>query len=289
MCVIIAKTKKGHTPTIQQLRNCYNNNPDGAGFMYTYKGKVIIDKGYMTIDHFIERYKDLLQRFDNFKDKALVIHCRIGTSGRNDKGNTHPFIISAKTKELKKTINTASVGVVHNGIIHDYEPKNQQENISDTMLFIKKYLTPLYNNYKGFYTNKDIMRGIETITGSKWAILDTNDNVYMVGDFIKYDGVYYSNDSYKMRQYNWGWYRDDNHYDDYYDNNYKLDYKSVKDYDIDLKYDDYYELDGELYQVRDRHIKYNTLTCELFKADYLGNYHKIDDNAICYNSDFEIL
>ena len=75
MCIIIAKDKKSRIPTEKELKNSFEWNNDGAGFMYVDNNKVVIDKGYMTWESFIKRYKTLLQKYNNFKNKSLVIHC----------------------------------------------------------------------------------------------------------------------------------------------------------------------------------------------------------------------
>ena len=57
MCIIIAKEKYGRLPSEKELKNCFTNNSDGAGFMYVKNGKVVIDKGYMKYEAFIKHYK----------------------------------------------------------------------------------------------------------------------------------------------------------------------------------------------------------------------------------------
>ena len=96
MCIIIAKDKKNRLPKIKELEYCFDYNNDGAGFMYTDNGKVIIDKGYMTKEDFLARYKTLCKKYNNFKDKCLVAHCRIGTAGSNTAQNTHPYALTKK-------------------------------------------------------------------------------------------------------------------------------------------------------------------------------------------------
>ena len=54
MCIIIAKDKIGRLPKEEELKQAFDYNDDGAGFMYVENGKVVIDKGYMTYDSFIK-------------------------------------------------------------------------------------------------------------------------------------------------------------------------------------------------------------------------------------------
>ena len=43
MCIIIAKDKKSRIPTEKELKNSFEYNNDGAGFMYVDNNKVVID------------------------------------------------------------------------------------------------------------------------------------------------------------------------------------------------------------------------------------------------------
>ena len=58
MCIIAIKPKNIDLPNKEYLENCFINNDDGAGFMYTKNNKVYIYKGYMDFDSF---YKSVLQ------------------------------------------------------------------------------------------------------------------------------------------------------------------------------------------------------------------------------------
>lgn len=202
MCIIVCKNKSAPLPKLQYLKNCFDNNPDGMGFMYTDKGKVIIDKGYMTQENFLHRYFELCDKYDDFKNKSLVMHFRIGTSSANSPQNTHPYPITRKAKLYHKLYVETDIGIAHNGIIHDYTPKNRNDSMNDTQYFIRDYLAPLYENYKEFYKNKHIMDGIKEITGSKFCILTPDDNVYFIGEFIKDEKISYSNDTFEYSWYN---------------------------------------------------------------------------------------
>ena len=60
MCVI-AYVSKSTELSEKELRNCFVNNPDGAGFMIydDKKKKVHIRKGFMNFDDFWNAVKDL--------------------------------------------------------------------------------------------------------------------------------------------------------------------------------------------------------------------------------------
>lgn len=195
MCIIVAKDKGMRCPTEKELKECFTNNPDGAGFMYVDGGKVIIDKGYMYYPDFIRQYKNLCKRFNNFKDKSLVIHCRIGTSGGNTPGNTHPYPLTKSVKEMQKIDNKCDIGIAHNGIIRDYIPLSDKYN--DTQEFIKTWMVRIYKEDKNFYKRSHYLKEIEDITNSRFAILDKDDNLHLAGTFITDNNLKFSNTTYK--------------------------------------------------------------------------------------------
>ena len=214
MCIIIAKDKNMRLPKDSELEEAFKNNSDGAGFMYTDKGKVIIDKGYMGMAKFMARYHYLCRKFDNFNDKCLVIHCRIGTDGSNTAKNTHPYALTNSIHKLHKEHTSAEVGIAHNGIIYDYKPtaEERHHDINDTQNFIRLYMYNRYKFDKAFYTRKFEREAINDLSWSKFAILDKNDNLYTIGTFQKDDNLEFSNDSYKpyserMKKYS---YNEDN-------------------------------------------------------------------------------
>ena len=191
MCVIIAKNKNDRLPSKKELKKCFEHNPDGAGFMYTDNNKVIIDKGYMTYEAFINRYHELVKKYDKFEDKCLVIHCRIGTGGGNNPHNTHGYPLTNKISEMQKLHNKCDIGLMHNGIIRDYEPKENWYN--DTQEFIKEFVFNLLKFDKHFYRRQYFRDMIKDNSNSKWAILDKEDNLYTCGSFDYVDGLKFSN------------------------------------------------------------------------------------------------
>lgn len=206
MCIIIAKNKENRLPTKKELEYCFDYNNDGAGFMYTDNGKVILDKGYMKKEDFLARFKTLCKKYNNFKDKCLVIHCRIGTAGTNSPQNTHPYALTKKINKLHKTYTKASVGIAHNGIIMDYQPHDGKD-INDTQNFIRTYMVQRAKEDKEFYKRQWERTQIEDITHSKFAILDKDDNLYLIGVFTKEDNLLFSNSHYKPVSYSY-YYKD---------------------------------------------------------------------------------
>ena len=246
MCVIIVKDKRGTLPKKETLKNCFERNPDGAGFMYVESGKVVIDKGYMNFKSFYRHYKRLCKKFDNFENKNLVMHMRISTSGGVERENTHPYPITDNFEDMFKLYYRTDVGLAHNGIISATKPSKEQESkkINDTMLFNKIYLADIYEHWSECFDNQAFLAGIAEITNSKFAILDKEDNLHTIGSFTDYDGAKFSNTSYisyKYDGYKYGTYKSYNYdgYDQYgYYDDYGYKYDKYGNCISDSYYDD---------------------------------------------------
>lgn len=195
MCIIAISKAGVPFPTEDTIENMWYANPDGAGIMYTNdSGKVVIDKGYMTLKEFKARIEQLKEEIDVQKE-SVVLHFRIGTAGGNTPENTHPFPISKKVELLQSLYVQSDIGVVHNGIIHIDRPIQE---ISDTMEYIRSRLSYLYHRQKKFYKKDRCMSKIKAEITSKMAFLLPDRGVYTVGDFItEKDGMIYSNTSYE--------------------------------------------------------------------------------------------
>ena len=304
MCIIVAKKKEVELPEIEYLENSFDFNNDGAGFMYVDKGKVVIDKGYMTFKDFKHHYEKLCKKFNDFKNKALVMHFRIGTSGTNSRENTHPYAISDNYKDLHKTKVVSSLGVVHNGIIHDYTPtdKKNKHNTNDTQEFIMKYLYPLYTHYKDFYKNKYILEGIGDITNSKFTFLDTNEDLYFVGEFEEHKGIMYSNSSYLYsKSYYYGgnygkweptWDNDNRNYltsiADMYDEGIEVDTKEVEVDDLLKLEPNWYVGDGyNISKVGTRELYVDWYTYTLYEMRENNTLFEIGTNVWVYDENYE--
>jgi predicted glutamine amidotransferase len=188
MCIIAIKPKNIDLPNKEYLENCFINNDDGAGFMYTKNNKVYIYKGYMDFDSF---YKSVLQKIK--KATPAVLHFRTATHGSVSKENCHPFPVSNNVKKLRATKIKTDIGVAHNGVI----PIETEGDLSDSMQFIKEYLSN--KDIRPLLRNRKILDIIErAISSSKIALL------YSDGDFVNLgspwkekDGILYSNSDYE--------------------------------------------------------------------------------------------
>lgn len=314
MCIIISKDKNiDRIPTIGELTNCFEYNKDGAGFMYIDNRKVIIEKGFMTLDGFLKRFKELCSKYNDFKQKALVIHCRIGTSSGNTPENTHPYAITTKEKKLHRLYDETDLAVVHNGIISAYTPKDRGASVNDTQKFILEYLAPIHKHYKTAYKMQKFRDGIKVITNSKFVFLDKNENTYYVGDFVNENGLKFSNSTYKnMTTYynnycDWGWKSTSNYYDDdwedWRENEKQIDQKKEIEEIEEISYEYYdikqnliYLLDGwsfvddmnDFCEVdnMDMELVYSLNTGVLYYINDLGYLCKYADFATVYDEKY---
>jgi hypothetical protein len=192
MCVIINKPIGAKLPSENELRNCWDNNPDGAG-VAIWDNKINqarIYKGFMKIEHYIHFIEKLAKVYD-IEKTAMVLHFRITSVGATSKGQTHPFPLSDKNAELASTQTTSNIAIAHNGTMDIAVSKN----MSDTQTFIRDFLTKIYASNNQFYTDDNLMDLIGEITTSKLSFLHDG-KIHTVGDFDYYKGCEYSNKSY---------------------------------------------------------------------------------------------
>lgn len=208
MCIIVNKNRGIELPKMETLENCFDYNSDGAGMMYNLDGNVYIEKGFMDFKEFYARLMELDEEI-GLKERGLVMHFRITTSGGTNQGNCHPYPISRNVNDLKALRFTTDLGMAHNGIMSKYNPA-PNSTLNDTQTFIKNYLTDVYESYKEFLTDERLLQAIEYEVGSKLSFLDSEGNITTVGKFQEFEGCWYSNDTYQdiysSSYWNkWGW------------------------------------------------------------------------------------
>lgn len=246
MCIAIAKPIGVDVPTDDILTNCFNNNPDGAGFAFNHNNEVVIRKGYMKLKDFLDAFHKYNEKFD-FKNRGVLIHTRITTHGGTNPQMCHPFPINSDEGALKKVEYCSPFAIVHNGIISlTSSEATRKKDMSDTAIFVQKYLTKIAKN-KNWFNNKANIELIEELIDSKMAILNKNGKITMTSGFTEDNGIFYSNSSYKenrhtyTRAYNWDW--------DWYD-----------DYSYDYGYGDYLKSSGYVSDGKGGWIKSDTKT-----------------------------
>lgn len=201
MCIICVKPTNVLFPNETILKNCFDNNSDGAGFMYVHEGKVHIKKGLMTFNAFKAALH--VAREKTGDTAPYVLHFRISTQGF-EKTCTHPFPLSSKMENLKKLKGTCNIGVAHNGIIS--LTSDGHKDYSDTMLFITDYLSLIIENYKWHESSKKKKLIEKLIGSSRLAILDKTGHIERLGSGWVQDkdsNCWFSNHSYSYKKYKW--------------------------------------------------------------------------------------
>ncbi|MBI4127827.1 MAG: hypothetical protein HY459_02020 [Parcubacteria group bacterium] len=170
MCIIVLKREESGPITPKQwewLHHCWDNNHDGAGFMFREDEVVRVVKGLMTWERFEERVKELWRDGPGL----TVFHFRTATHGKVSPANTHPFPISKDNKILGSVDVLCDGALVHNGVL----PIPLDKEHSDTMLFVRDYLASFSR-----ISMKEV-RLISLLEG-KFIILTTK-HTYMIGTF----------------------------------------------------------------------------------------------------------
>lgn len=188
VCMAIYKPKDGKLPGKATLQYIWSNNRDGAGYMVI-EGKLChITKGFLTFKDFWAHLKS------NSKITAsseVILHFRYATAGAIDGTCTHPFPITEDIKKLKTSVITCSQAVVHNGVFDQGE-----EDLSDTMTFVRDTLWPL----RKYFNDPGIIALISHFSwGNRLAIV-SNGKVHLTGDWIENRGIYYSTSDFKKKK-----------------------------------------------------------------------------------------
>lgn len=192
MCIIVAlepRKKISNEDEIPKkvIKICWENNPDGAGFMYVKDNKVRIYK-HMKFKPFYRAFQNA--RFAN-QNSRFVLHFRKASVGNVSIENCHPFWIRKNKTAL-----------VHNGTIIDLKTattNTEKNEDSDS----KKLCNMLSDFPADWMTNKAIVKIISSYVGrNKIVILDKNNTLWTFNpdDFIKDGKILYSNESYKPKK-----------------------------------------------------------------------------------------
>ena len=195
MCIICVSPKRVRQPNVTTIRRMFQNNPDGAGYMVARDGKVIISKGFMNVDEYIEAI-----RAEHFTAKdPVVYHFRISTQAGVNPEMTHPFPLSNRIEHMKVLDVECPCGVAHNGVIRlTTDPRNRE--YSDTALFIANYLSLIIRE-PGDLKDERVLKLIHRLAGSKLAIMDADGYIATVGEYINQKGLLFSNASFETDTY----------------------------------------------------------------------------------------
>ena len=181
MCIIVFKPAGIPIPDKNILYTCYEDNPDGIGCMYRAdNGRIVISKGFMTIEEFIED----IQKVPNTLKKDIAIHFRLATHGNISPGNCHPFPITDKILHLRQTKHICRTAIMHNGIVPDLT--HPDKTLSDTMCAVK-IISECGEHSPPAQT---------ILSTGKFLVMDKIET-RLYGYFVEDSGIYYSNTRYK--------------------------------------------------------------------------------------------
>lgn len=182
MCVAVVVT--GKSPTLEDLKKMEDDNPHGGGIAYIADGGVAYLKNLSATQ--ISSYIEHLPR-------PLLIHFRWATHGGIKPYLTHPFPIGKLSKKLSGVADSV---LIHNGTWSGYknwlsDPK-QESKWSDTA--IAAYVAG---------SAPDVLDEVKWSTAVGRAV-EGRMEVDMRGDWELYNGVLYSNLTWKRTFYGYG-------------------------------------------------------------------------------------
>lgn len=215
MCIIAVKPYGVSNLDMDTLKNCFENNPDGAGYAFSLKNDKAVTwkKGFMSWKAFENSFTESILNRHKLEDLQLLLHFRITTHGGTRPENTHPFPVSNIDKRITSLKGRTDVVCAMNGITQIDIPK--KSTFSDTMQYVKDVLYFPYSLRADFFRTKEFPDFIKK-SGAKWAIMDTK-SIETFGEFNTDEGWTYSNYSYS---YSGSWaghkpYTSGNYIDDY--------------------------------------------------------------------------
>lgn len=307
MCIAIYKPLGNQVPCEEHLRASFERNDDGAGFAFnTDDHQVMIVKGLMTWESFITTFREYEKKY-GFKDRGLLIHFRITTHGGTNPECTHPFPVIADEGAMHKLVYKTRYAAIHNGIISLTSTEAyRRDKMSDTMVFIEKYLTKIASN-KGWFDNKSNFELIYDLIESKMAVLRGDGQINATAGFEQdADGNYYSNLSYKEPRYksltSKSSYKNSGYYGGYYggwdeweDYGYGGDYADYRGYGADYEYPTekdgyaYSTTDSEGFPVRKRRMNLMMLKPDEVFINEISEYDFIsEDVPMLMNADGDV-
>jgi len=186
MCIICYHEEGKPMPTLQEIQNCWSNNPDGAGLAWYLPDEDMwqVEKGFMNQQAFEDRYEEL----DFKKEDLFVLHWRISTSGLVDAARTHPFPLTDRCENMTTLKYKRKKIVFHNGVVGAGEG-----DFSDTMVAIRDWVDPLWKYVK----DDKIYYLLEDLWSPSRVLICEGDSIMELGNWITNEGLMWSNDGFK--------------------------------------------------------------------------------------------
>lgn len=192
MCIIVYKPEGSEMPSADTLRRCFEENPDGAGFMWPESGRVMLRKGFMDWDALSLAISDELPR--DARGLPVALHFRIATHGRVKPGCCHPFAVCKDYKAMRGESASAAAGFMHNGTLAGLETS---ADVSDSMAYARNVLAPLMGACGGLSGSAPRRIVGATAQGSRFLLMEGDGTVLTFGRWVADGGCLYSNESFR--------------------------------------------------------------------------------------------
>jgi predicted glutamine amidotransferase len=193
MCQILILEPGASIPADKLALTC-SINKHGFGLSHVSASRVHTQKSVKDNDpEFIGAALDKLKKFRRF------LHLRHATVGEINPANSHPFVILSKVKA------GADIGLMHNGTLYEYRPKDPKSPESDTYKFANDFVVPLAKRIRAYTGPKQVLldpmmqyfvRKEVGYGGSVVVLFDSFGNTFIVNKDKgkQYDGFWASND-----------------------------------------------------------------------------------------------
>jgi predicted glutamine amidotransferase len=185
MCIAILQ-ETGKVLTRKQIRNCWQNNSDGAGIAWIQGGTIKIHKELKSFRRFYKSYRSIVKEFG--EKSNMLIHFRYSTQGLVNLDNCHPHLVNENTC------------FIHNGIITLNKVCKLNSDDSDTVLFNKRILQKLPVDF--MYRQK-VIKHIDKLADSILVFLNSDNYYVIIGEDMGHwkDGIWFSNYDYEYTKY----------------------------------------------------------------------------------------
>lgn len=183
MCIIIVKKLGVKYPSIENVKNACDNNPDGFAIAWA-TDRVVRNYRTMNQKEFLKKCKEVFK--NDYKTTAVVIHARIATHGSKKLENCHCWIDKG-----------TALSFAHNGILSI----SNRGDMTDSETFFQDIFLPIYKKYGWSQAELAINACIGT---SKFAFLSATGDIRAYGNYNELQGVMYSNTSYLARTWESG-------------------------------------------------------------------------------------
>lgn len=177
MCIIYATEGKDSRPTLQELKDGYRRNDDGAGLAYIEGSVVKFRKSRTGYD------LESLKRFIDSVDGPMLIHFRFTSSGVTSDKLAHPYPITTDSALINAIQGEADQVFMHNGTLDERE---WRQTLLGTDL--SKLPRGQWNDSKAlayllaYYNNDAILNLFDD--ENRFAVLSPDAGIELYGDWV---------------------------------------------------------------------------------------------------------